>query len=136
MSETQSPNLNAQTAESETPEQTPAQPVAQDLGSTLAQFRQGIASDIRNSEFPKPTNPIHYIHDSRTHFDNSWMEVQLQLLHQLLISNKQGLLDAFYDDYGLNKYEVEIMEYNPVGTNPFPPPHLTTKTSPGDQKPS
>jgi hypothetical protein len=118
MSDTQSLNLNAQTVEGETPDQTPAQPVTQDLGSTLAQFRRGIASDIRNSETPKPTNPIHYIYDSRTHFDNSWMEAQLRILHQLLIHNKQALLDAFYDDYGLNKYEVEIMEYNPVGTNP------------------
>ena len=132
MSDTQSLNHNAQTVEGETPDQIPAQPVSQDLGSTLAQFRRGISSDIRKSEAPKPTNLIHYIYDSRTHFDNSWMERQLHTLHQLLIHNKQALLDAFYTDYGLNKYEVEIMEYNPVGTNPiFLPPNPLT--SPGDQ---
>ena len=119
MSDTKTLNLNTKAQTSEPCENISPQSPSQDLASTLAQFRRGISSDIRKFETPKPTNPFHYIYDSRTQFDNSWMEVQLLRLHQLLIHNKQSLLDAFAKDYGLNRYEVEIMEYNPVGTYNF-----------------
>lgn len=84
------------------------------LVQNLAQFQRSYQRDIRRINAPVPETTREYFYNTRSYLDNTWMELQLMRLHQLLVHNKEKILKAFIDDYGINKYEAEIMEYTHV----------------------
>ena len=85
-----------------------------ELMQRLSQFRRNSNRDIRRLMDPVPQTTTEFFYNKRSYLDDTWMELQLMRLHQLLVHNKEKIIKAFIDDYGINNYEAEIMEYQNV----------------------
>ena len=85
-----------------------------ELMQRLSQFRRNSNRDIRRLMDPVPQTTAEFFYNKRSYLDDTWMELQLMRLHQLLVHNKEKIIKAFIDDYGINNYEAEIMEYQNV----------------------